>query len=160
MSAAAPNTDDSIRISGCTCQRVRRLARRVTSLYDRMLAPCGLRVTQFSLLTVVAGGDGVQIGALAEALDMDRTTLTRNLGPLLDAGLVVLDRSEVDARRREVRITADGRVRQAEARKLWRRAQNQLNRTLGDAQVAALHTTFDGLLDTLNGVGTTTEEAR
>ena len=125
-----------------------------------MLAPCGLRVTQFSLLTVVAGGDGVQIGALAEALDMDRTTLTRNLGPLLDAGLVVLERSEVDARRREVRITADGRVRQAEARKLWRRAQNQLNRTLGDAQVAALHATFDGLLDTLNGVGTTTEEAR
>ena len=138
------------RIHGCTCFRVRRVARRVTQIYDRTLAPCGLRVTQFSLLSCLAWHDGLAMGPLAESLDMDRTTLTRNLKPLLEAGLVSLHRSSSDARQREVRLTAHGRERQAEAKKLWRLAQTEINETIGLQQTAALHRLFDGLVDTLN----------
>lgn len=137
-------------IRGCTCFRVRRLARRVTQIYDRVLAPSGLRVTQFSLLAVVIRADAMPIGAIAVALDMDRTTLTRNLKPLVDAGLLSLVRSSIDARQREARVTAEGRARHAEARRLWRRAQDELQRILGAPQVASLHRLFDGLIDTLD----------
>ncbi len=137
-------------IRGCTCFRVRRLARRVTQIYDRTLAPCGLRVTQFSLLSRLAWNDPMTMGALAAELDMDRTTLTRNLKPLLEAGLVALARAAGDARQREVHLTDLGRGRQREARKLWRVAQDEINDTLGEKEIASLHRLFDGLIDTLN----------
>ncbi len=122
----------------------------MTQIYDRTLAPCGLRVTQFSLLSRLLVDDAVAMGVLATALDMDRTTLTRNLKPLLDAGLVSLTRSAVDRRQREVRITREGRTRHAQARTLWRAAQDEINTTLGIARVASLHRLFDGLIGTLN----------
>ncbi len=147
---ARPTAESVGKISGCTCFRVRRLARRVTQIYDRLLAPCGLRVTQFSLLSRLVWNDGMAMSALAAALDMDRTTLTRNLKPLLDADLITLGRSQHDARQREVRLTAQGHERHAEAKKLWRRAQDEINRTLGEARVRSLHRLFDGLIDTLN----------
>lgn len=141
-------------VRGCTCFRVRRLARRVTQIYDRVLAPSGIRVTQFSLLSALArnGADGgaLAVGSLAAALDMDRTTLTRNLKPLIDVGLVSLVPGKADARRREAKLTRTGRLRYEEAKKLWRRAQDQMNRTLGMSQVASLHRLFDGLLETLD----------
>ena len=144
--------------AGCTCFRVRRLARRVTQIYDRVLAPSGIRVTQFSLLSVLARSraeaganqGAMAIGPLAAVLDMDRTTLTRNLKPLIDAGLVSLVQSKRDTRQREASLTAKGCRRYEDAKKLWRRAQDEMNRTLGMAQVASLHKLFDGLLETLN----------
>lgn len=141
-------------VRGCTCFRVRRLARRVTQLYDRVLAPSGIRVTQFSLLSVLARNGAnpgaIAVGPLAVALDMDRTTLTRNLKPLIDAGLVSLAPGKTDARRREAKLTRTGRSRYQDAKKLWRCAQDEMNRTLGISQVASLHRLFDGLLETLD----------
>lgn len=152
--AAHADQVSEARVVGCTCFRVRRLARRVTQIYDRVLAPSGLRVTQFSLLSVLvrAGNKpgAMAIGALATALDMDRTTLSRNLKPLTDAKLVVLKQGQSDARQREASLTRSGLARYEDAKTLWRQAQNDINRTLGSAQVAALHELFDGLLETLN----------
>lgn len=145
----APSADQ-MRIRGCTCFRVRRLARRFTQIYDRMLAPSGLRVTQFSLLSQLLSNDAMAMGPLATAMDMDRTTLTRNLKPLLEAGLVSIARAASDARQREVRLTPQGRVRCRDAGRLWRRAQDEINRTLGESRIASLHAMFDGLIETLH----------
>ena len=134
----------------CTCARVRRLARRVTQLYDHALAPSGLRVTQYSLLTQLIAQKDLAIGSLADTLDMDRTTLTRNLKPLIDAELLQLAPAKHDARVRVVRITRTGRARHAKAARLWRVAQDEVERTLGRSQVLSLHTLFDGLIETFN----------
>lgn len=122
----------------------------MTQIYDRALAPIGLRVTQFSVLANLAWCDGLSMSALATQLDMDRTSLTRNLKPLLDADLVALGNDDRDARVRTVHLTPAGRARHVEAKRLWRVAQNDVNRTLGNAQVAALHDTLDGLIATFN----------
>ncbi len=156
LSRPAANADQAsdARVAGCTCFRVRRLARRVTQIYDRVLAPAGLRVTQFSLLSALVRNGrspgAMAIGALATALDMDRTTLTRNLKPLIDAKLVALKQGEGDARQREASVTRPGIARYENAKTLWRQAQNDINRTLGSVQVASLHELVDGLLETLN----------
>ncbi len=155
----AARSSDADRPTGCTCARVRRLARRVTNLYDRALVPSGLRVTQYSLLSQLVADDGVAMGALAAVLDMDRTTLTRNLKPLVDAGLVLLAPSADDRRVRAIWLTAAGRRRHAQAARLWRRAQDDVDRTLGRDEVVALHRLFDTLIETFNDHRSRADEA-
>jgi len=136
------------RITGCTCDRLRKLARRLTQRYDAFLAPTGLRLTQFSLLAHLMHGGPATMSALAELLEMDCTTLTRNLKPLTDAGLVAMDAGR-DARERVVRVSDQGRTVWRAARQHWRRAQDEVNQVLGTEQVIALHAVLDDSLATL-----------
>ncbi len=136
------------RITGCTCARLRALTRRITQHYDARLAPAGLRVTQYSLLATLCHGGAAQLSALALAMEMDRTTLTRNLRPLADAGLVAVAAGD-DGRERRVAATARGRRAWLAARARWRRAQDEVNRALGVRQVGALHALIDRSLGRL-----------
>lgn len=118
----------------------------MTALYDRELAPTGLRLTQYSLLATLrreGQGGGVAVSDLAAAMDMDRTTLTRNLRPLLDQGLVELGCDPADARVRLALITAKGHAVFVDAMPYWRVAQDFVNRTLGEGEVSALHDWLD-----------------
>src|ERR671927_476049 len=108
MASSPSSTAESLARSGCTCFKLRRLTRRVTAVYDRALSAVGMRVTQYSLLAQLRRLRGLSMSQLAEALDMDRTTLTRNLKPLLEAAWVEIQPSDQDARIRLVRITAAG----------------------------------------------------
>src|SRR5690606_24493942 len=92
--------------SSCTCFRLRRAARQVSQLYDHALAGAGLTVNQYSLLRHARTPQS--LGELAASLGMDRTTLTRNLRPLLRDGLLAEVRDE-DPRRRVVALTAADR---------------------------------------------------
>src|SRR5438445_13303592 len=74
----------------CTCLNLRRITRKVTQRYDEWLAPSGLRATQFSLLGILHAPGEVSISGLAERMDIDRTTLTRNLQLLAEQGLVAI----------------------------------------------------------------------
>jgi DNA-binding MarR family transcriptional regulator len=118
----------------------------MTSLYDRELAPTGLRLTQYSLLATLRreGKDGgVTVSDLAASMDMDRTTLTRNLKPLLDQELVALGADPADARVRRAVITPKGQAAFAKAVPHWRTAQDFVDRALGEANVGALHDWLD-----------------
>ncbi len=121
---------DVMEPTNCTCFGLRKAARAVTQMYDQALKPAGLRTTQFSLLSVAEGSGPQGIGELAELLMMDRTTLTRNLKPLLDRGL--LESVEgADRRRRPIAITAKGRAALARALPHWREAQARMAGSLG-----------------------------
>jgi len=122
----------------CTCLSLRRITRKVTQRYDEWLAPAELRSTQFSLLGMLHAPEEVSVSALADKLDIDRTTLTRNLLILSDRHLVAIGDGP-DARSRAVTLTAQGRQAFARALPLWRKAQDEVNAKLGDAGVARLH---------------------
>jgi DNA-binding MarR family transcriptional regulator len=118
----------------------------MTALYDRELAPTGLRLTQYSLLATLrrkARDEGVPVSDLASAMDMDRTTLTRNLRPLHDQGLVELSADPADARVRRALMTVKGNAAFVHAMPYWRIAQDLVNQTLGVADVGALHDWLD-----------------
>jgi DNA-binding MarR family transcriptional regulator len=133
----------------CNCLGLRQAARVVTQLYDEALAPAGIRSTQFSLLTAIGWLQPVSMNDLAAQMVMDRTTLTRNLRPLLDAGLVTV-RTGDDRRRREVALTRAGSRTLAEATGHWRAAQAEMRRALGDRRLASLR---DHLSETVARVG-------
>ena len=132
--------------SVCTCFRLRRASRRVTQVYDHELAGVGLSLNQYSILRRTER-EPRALGGLAEELGMDRTTLTRNLAPLVDAGLLETVRGE-DARQRLVALTTEGRTRLTRAKPRWQRAQAVIDGLMGDDAVQRLH----GELDRLDGL--------
>ena len=147
MAAQTPPRSDA-QPRGCTNLKLRRLARRVTQLYDIELADAGLKTTQYSLLSHVLRLGPVRPGDLAQAMTLDASTLTRNLKPLLAAGWVELAAGP-DGRTRSVTITATGRDKQAEGQRRWRVAQDGINQRLGLQRVVALHALIDACLETL-----------
>ena len=97
---------------GCTNFKLRQLMRRVANHYDAEMAKCGLKTTQYSLLSHVLKLGPIRPGDLATEMKMDASTLTRNLRPLVDAGWVTL-KTGTDARSRLVHITDAGRDKRA-----------------------------------------------
>jgi DNA-binding MarR family transcriptional regulator len=115
---------------GCLGFAVRRSARALAQYFDAALAPAGIKATQFALLNAVFLLDRPGIQTLAEALGMDRTTLTRNLRPLETQGLVVL-RAGVDRRERHVALSERGETTLSAAQRLWEAAHGRLIDGLG-----------------------------
>lgn len=142
---------------GCTNLKLRQLMRRVAQHYETEMASCGLKATQYSLLSHVLKLGPLRLGELAQAMWMQPSTLTRNLRPLLDAGWVVLE-SGADARSRVVRITDAGLAKRQEAQHCWKTAQLGLNRMLGEQRVHALHGMIDECLDLLAPVAGASED--
>jgi DNA-binding MarR family transcriptional regulator len=136
---------------GCTCARLRKATRRVSQIYDRHLAPFGLTITQYGLLAQLRRLDGVSIGALAETLIMDPTTLSRNLRPMEKRGLVRLVPDPNDRRSRQLHLTAEGRAAQARAKPAWAQAQRHVEDTLGPGEAVTLNDVLDRSLDRLAG---------
>jgi len=122
----------------CNCLAVRQAARHVTRFYDQLLAPSGVRATQFSILSRLDRTGAMPINALAAALVMDRTTLGRNILPLERDGLIEIVAASADRRRREVRLTDAGTARLAEARQAWAFAQVRFEEVFGKDRAAAL----------------------
>lgn len=122
----------------CNCFAVRSAARHVTQLYDQLLAPTGLRTTQFSILAKLDRLGPMTINALAEAMVTDRTTLARNIRPLQRDGLISIEASTSDRRAKELHLTKTGVKRLDEARKAWSRAQVRFEHTFGAKRAASL----------------------
>jgi DNA-binding MarR family transcriptional regulator len=114
----------------CACTSMRRATRAVTRLYDRELRETGLRSTQFTLLQALHLAGELTQGELGSLLSLDSTTLTRSLRTLIDDGWVKSARGE-DRRERHLRLTASGERKYQDALPAWRRAQNQLRKTIG-----------------------------
>jgi DNA-binding MarR family transcriptional regulator len=119
----------------CLFQRTRTAARTVTRFYDDELRPTGLRATQANVLANIAARGELSISALSDELGMDRTTLTRNLRPLEQRGLVALS-PEARHRTRLVRLTPTGFAALGEIAQCWERAQTALEHSLGTRGVA------------------------
>jgi DNA-binding MarR family transcriptional regulator len=132
-----PTGPDLTDPAACACLNLRKAARAVSQTYDEAMRDAGIRGTQFSLLAVLDGHGALPMTALAAALVMDRTTLTRNLAPLIKRGLVHAEAGS-DRRQRLVAVTTDGRRTLEVARLGWRQAQGRLVGALGEARTRRL----------------------
>lgn len=131
--------------STCAASNLRRATRGVTALYDAELAPAGLKVTQLPLLVALGSLGDLSITALAEAISLDRTTLTRNLRVLEDRGLVRTVAAPDDARVRLASITADGAEVLSAALARWREVQGAVAARFGEDRLRALFAELEAL---------------
>ena len=83
-----PKTDDPLNMALCTCATVRKAARIVTQMFETALQLTGLTTGQVTLLAVLSKQGDMPLTTLADALVLDRTTLTRNLKPMVRVGFI------------------------------------------------------------------------
>ena len=130
----------------CNCLALRKAARHVSQLYDRCLAPAGLRVTQFAILARLHRLGPRTVGELAAELVTDRTTMGRNLRPLGREGLVAVGTDPRDRRRRALSITAAGAERLHAAQGGWAEAQARFERAYGGPEASELRRVLAGVV--------------
>ena len=135
--------------AGCSSFKLRQLSRRVSQHFDHIVGAAGLKTTQYSLLSHIVKLAPVRPGELAAQMEMDASTLTRNLRPLVDQGWVLVG-AGADGRSRRVTITPAGRAKRVEAQREWKRAQAALNVRLGAGSVVRLHALIDKCLLAMN----------
>jgi DNA-binding MarR family transcriptional regulator len=121
----------------CLATKLRQATRALTQHYDEAIADSGIRSTQFTLLIALAQAPRVPLSKLADALVMDRTTLTRNIAPLVRDGLVE-EQPSPDRRVRAYALSAKGKRALEQAMPGWRKAQARMLRALGSADAQAL----------------------
>ena len=121
----------------CTALRLRLLNRVVTNLYDDGLRPLGLKVSQLNLLVVTAKLGLAQPAKVCDLLQLDTSTLSRNVERMRAKGWLEVVPGE-DARTQPFRLTTQGRRLLERAVPAWERAQQQAGELLGVDGVALL----------------------
>jgi DNA-binding MarR family transcriptional regulator len=125
----------------CLCTGLRRAAHAMTAIYDEALAPSGLKITMFRVVRRLSEAGEPTITELAAIVDLDRSSLGRNLKVLERDGYVALGGGE-DERSKVVRLTPKGKAALAKAKPLWLGVQRRMK--------ARLSTETDALLRTIS----------
>jgi len=122
----------------CNVTALRKATRRISQLYDAMLAPTGLRSTQRAILVYVARYGSPTMSELAAALVLDRSALNHNLKPLERDGLLRVVVDQDDRRSRRILLSKLGEMKLRESTQAWQRAQQRFETSFGARQSAAL----------------------
>lgn len=134
---------------GCTNLKLRQLGRMVTRHYDHYMSEVGLKNTQFALLSHIVKLGPIRPSDLAKRMQMDASTLTRNLQPMVAQGWLTVGAGQ-DARSRLVEASPAGQVIRAQGQIAWKAAQLALNERLGIERVLALHDLLDTCITCLD----------
>ncbi|MEM7336735.1 MAG: MarR family transcriptional regulator [Chloroflexota bacterium] len=126
----------------CVANNFRKISRTLVQAYEEALKPSGITIAQFSTLGTLNGGGPLSIQQLAEAMEIDRTTLARNLKPLTRSGLVEVRPNPQDRRGKIVQISQAGLLKLQEAAPLWLSAQTHFVQGLGTSELDHLMKTF------------------
>lgn len=126
----------------CLCHHVRRTARAITRIFDETLQPLRLKASQFNILAAIGAREVGTATEIAHLLVMDRTTLSRNLKPLREAGYIA---SYGGAGRRPdtLELTGAGLALLTQATARWQEAQSLLTQRLGSGQAGVLLQTLE-----------------
>ena len=126
----------------CACSPLRRLTRRITAIYDHHLAGDDITISQFSLLSWIGRKGPIPNLRLATEMGMERSTLSRTLKPLMQAGWVetteLAATESFDKRSFALILTPAGKAKRAAAYPHWQQAQDEINALLGDQTQIAL----------------------
>lgn len=123
--------------SPCNCMNIRRASRAVTQFYDDILKPSGVTIAQLSLLRHLETAETATISELAKMMRIDRTTLNRNMKPLIKDGFIGVKRGK-DSRTRQIIMTGQGRDAAVRGWKLWEVAQASVKEYMGEEDLAKL----------------------
>ncbi len=124
--------------SVCHVTYLRKATRRITLLYDAVLAPSGLRSTQRAILMQIARSEMASMSELAAMLLIDRSALAQNLKPLEREGWISVAVDAADKRSRLVSLTQAGMDKLLETQPLWEQAQASFEKGYGIEQALDL----------------------
>ncbi len=121
----------------CYAGSIRQASRIVTQMYDQALKPSGVKITQFGILRLLSVHPGLTTGAMASALAMDSTTLTRTL-KIIEENRWIASAPGEDRRERHWKLTRTGEERLEQALPLWKQAQKEFAQLAADVDLDGL----------------------
>ncbi|MFA5949626.1 MAG: MarR family winged helix-turn-helix transcriptional regulator [Hyphomicrobium sp.] len=127
--------------SACLATRVRQLSRIITRQYDDVMRPLGITASQYTLLAQLASRDGITAVEIGHELDIEKSTLSRNLKRLLALTLIIMD-PPAGRRGRGLHLTLKGQTVLKDAYPVWLKAQVRTVGVMG----AETRATLDNLL--------------
>lgn len=130
--ANSANISDIAETTSATClaTRVRQLSRIITRLYDDAMRPLGITASQYTLLAQLASRDGITAVEIGHELDIEKSTLSRNLKRLLALGMIIMD-PPAGRRGRGLHLTPKGQVVLKDAYPVWQAAQARTVAVMG-----------------------------
>lgn len=131
MSKATTEMVDQI-ADECVGARIRILARAISSIYDDSLRPFGIRFSQMNILVVTAKLGTVRQADVCNALQMDHSTVSRNVERMCTSGWLEKISDVDDGRAMPFQVTTEGKRLIRKAFPAWEHAQTSIARILGD----------------------------
>ena len=125
-------------VEQCLATRLRKANRLITNIYDQALRPLGLKISQMNILVVTEKKGAARPSEIGRALDIEASTLSRNLERMRRRGWIEALEDESDARSQPFRLTSEGRRLIEDAYPAWLLAQDKAQRLLGAEAAAAL----------------------
>ena len=114
----------------CKCIRLRKASNNLTKIYDSALIKVGLKITQFSTLKNIQKLGKTNIRDLSSELELDRTTVLRNVEKLIKMDLVSY-KYENDDKNKIIQLTTVGKSKLREAIIIWEETQHKYIKALG-----------------------------
>jgi DNA-binding MarR family transcriptional regulator len=121
----------------CIAMRVRRLSRSVTRIFEDALRPHGVSTAQLNMLVAITKAGPMRPSDRARALDLEKSTVTRNLERMLAHGWIRATRGSEQNRYR-LEVQPAGRALLTRVLPSWKAAQERATRQVGDALATAV----------------------
>lgn len=132
----------------CTVFNLKRATRAVQSVFDEAFKSVGLEGTQYTVLSHIYVVEPISLTKLADLMDVDRTTLARNLAPLEKKGLIEIKPGN-DKRAKVINTTEIGKEVISKALPIWRVTQEKMKNTLGAENWSLMISNLKGLVENL-----------
>ncbi len=130
-------------LTECSCNMMRKSARKITQFYENSLREAGIKPTQFTILASLANTGPIQLTQLADRLLLERTGLTRNLNILERNGWIEIQPGEEDSRQRFVSLSKKGYKQLDLAIPYWQKAQKAIAKDMGQETITGLRKTLN-----------------
>jgi len=113
----------------CVAMRVRYLNRSLTAIYDDAFRPLGITAGQVNVLVAVIKQGSLSPGQLGNILNMEKSTLSRNLERMRKAGWIEII-APSSGRTHSIQASKEGKDLLLELLPLWREAQEATDQLL------------------------------
>lgn len=132
-------------IQFCVCSNLRKTTRVVTQLYDKLLQPTGLKITQYSMLVNIYRHKDISISELGAVMLLEQTTVTRNVNNLKKHGFVNITKDIHDSRTKMISITDSGIEKLEEAYPIWLQIQERIVKDISENKYKEMLETLSSL---------------
>ncbi len=127
--------------SSCYCISLCRAENALTDFYDSQLKAIGITVKQYCLLNNLNQLHEASTSELAQKVNLERSTLTRNLQILITKEWI-RDHAKAGQRAHKYSLTEKGSEILAKASKIWQNAQQMTEHIIGPEKISSFMDTL------------------
>ena len=114
----------------CMCISARKAANHISKLYDHELSVLDIKITQYSALKNIQALGNPSVNELSKKLDLERTTVLRNLEKLKKVDLISYKKNDV-YKVKVISLTVNGRKKLNDAKVIWEKTQQKFLNAFG-----------------------------